>query len=70
MIKLKSADSYDHIKKKVTAKLFCDTKSEITSGMTIVGMPEGYTLDFGSTVLTADAELAFLKSDGTWNWKS
>lgn len=70
MIKIQSVANYDHANKKVTGKLFSDTKAEIQDGMKIVGLPEGYSMDFGSSVMTADAELAFLKSDGTWNWKA
>lgn len=70
MIKLKTAEAYDHKNKKVTGKLFSDTKAEIQDGMEVIGLPKGYTMDFGSSVMTADAELAFMKSDGTWNWKA
>ena len=54
--------------KRAEVSLFSDTKAEITSGMTVVGLPEGYTIDAGSTVMTASGELAFMKSDGSWNW--
>ena len=47
---------------------FADTKSEVTSGMTIVGLPEGVIPSIGSAIITASGEVAFLKSDGTWNW--
>lgn len=53
--------------KKATVALFADTKSEV-AGATIEGMPSGYTVETGSTIITASAELAFMKSDGTWNW--
>ena len=68
MVKLSEAKSYDHVNKKVTGKLFADAKSEIGPSMVVVGLPEGYTMDFGSSVMTADAEIAYMKSDGTWNW--
>ena len=54
--------------KKATVSLFADTKTEVTSGMTIEGMPSGYEIEAGSSVFTADADVAFMKSDGSWNW--
>ena len=48
--------------------LFADTKSEVTTGMVIVGLPDGIEPAFGSSVITASGEVAFLKSDGTWSW--
>ena len=53
--------------KKAVISAFADTKDEVASG-TFVGLPEGYGIDFGSSVLTANGEIAFMKSDGTWNW--
>lgn len=53
---------------KADVVLFADTKSEITEGMVVVGLPEGIEPAFGSSVITADGDIAFLKSDGTWNW--
>lgn len=50
------------------ASLFADSKSEVTSDMKIVGLPDGYVLAPGSSCITADKDFAFLKSDGTWVW--
>lgn len=47
--------------------LFADTKAEVATA-TFVGLPEGATIEMGSSVLTASGEVAFMKSDGTWNW--
>lgn len=47
---------------------FADTKSEVTSSAEIVGLPTGYEPAMGSVIITAAGEIAFLKSDGTWNW--
>lgn len=47
---------------------FADTKEEVTSGATFVGMPPDGIMEPGSSVITADGKVAFLKSDGTWNW--
>lgn len=54
--------------KKAVVNLFADVKADVTDGMEIVGMPDGYEIDTESTVITAKGELAFRKSDGTWNW--
>ena len=59
---------FDYPKMEVKASLFADTQSEVSSTMEIEGMPDGYTLAAGSSVLTAAGEVAFLKSDKTWNW--
>ena len=48
--------------------LFSDTKGEVIPGATIEGLPDGYEVAFGSSVLTAEGEMGFMKSDGTWNW--
>lgn len=69
MIKVTSISLNPQTKKAVVS-LFADTKSEITDGMVIDGFPEGYEIDFGSNVLTASGEVAFVKSDGTFNWLS
>lgn len=68
MVKLTHAENYDHTNKKITGSLFSDTKAEITDGMAIVGVPSGYKMDFGSDVTTSYGEVAFMQSDGTWNW--
>lgn len=50
------------------ADLVADTQGEVGPSMVVEGLPEGYTLTLGSSVFTTNAEIAFLKSDGTWNW--
>lgn len=54
--------------RKVIASLFADTKEEISEEMTVIGLPENATMEPSSSVLTADGEVALMKSDGTWNW--
>ena len=57
--------------KKATVSLFADTKSDVdnlTDVSEIDGFPEGYEIEMGSDVMTASAELGFMKSDGTWEW--
>ena len=56
--------------RKATVNLFSDTRGEV-SGLTkdqIIGFPQDYDIDAGSTVMTSSGELAFMKSDGQWNW--
>lgn len=68
---VKVADiSLDTTNKKAKVDLESDTRTEISGLSTddIVGFPKGYTIDFMSTVFTSAGELAFMQSDGTWNW--
>ena len=50
--------------------LFADTKAEVDTAATtdIIGFPINYTIAFGSSVMTADGDMAFMKSTGLWNW--
>ena len=68
MIKVDSIDNMGENKYKVS--LFADTKAEVQTATSedIKGFPAGGIIEQGSSVLTASAELAFMKSDGTWNW--
>jgi len=66
MIKLTGLKAGIGNQAEITA--FADTKSEVTSRATITGMPEGLVPAMGSAIITAGGEVAFLKSDGTWNW--
>ena len=62
--------SLDSVKKEATVDLFSDTKAEMDSvePVDIIGFPDDYTIGFGSSVFTASGDLAFIQSDGTWNW--
>lgn len=68
MIKCQSMENTDTDQNSFKVKLFADTKEEVVAGAEIVGFPEGATIEMGSTVVTADADIAFMKSDGQWNW--
>ena len=68
MIKCQSMENTDTNENSFKVKLFADTKDEVTEGAEIVGFPEGATIEMGSSVVTADGDIAFRKSDGTWNW--
>lgn len=52
----------------VEVELFADEKTEITDNIEIDGMPKGYSIEPGSSAMTANGEIAFRKSDNTWNW--
>lgn len=58
----------DPVKKEAQVSLFADARGDVSPSMTVDGLPDGYTVAQGSSVLTASAEIAFMKSDGTWNW--
>lgn len=47
---------------------FADTKEEVTEDATFVGLPKDVTIAPGSMILTANADVAFRRSDSTWNW--
>lgn len=67
MIKVTSS-KINSITKEATVSLFSDTKSEVTSSAEIIGLLDDVTIAQGSSVITAYGEVAFMKSDGTWNW--
>lgn len=68
MVKVKGNISLNPNTKEAEVSLFSDTKNEVTSQMEVPDIPEGYTIAAGSSVLTADGDMAFMKSDGNWNW--
>lgn len=53
---------------EIEVLLFADTKGEVSPNMQIDGIPKGKVISYGSSLITADGDLAFLKSDGTWNF--
>lgn len=67
MVKVTSLTNTDMEKNTYKISAFADTKAEISTA-TFVGLPAGATIEMGSSVMTAAGELAFMKSDGTWNW--
>lgn len=62
-IKLQLSDPGEYV-----VSLFADTKDEVVESATIEGMPENAIIGVGSNVLTASGDVAFRKSDDTWNW--
>ena len=67
MIKVTSI-KLDPNTKTADVSLFSDTKAEVLPNAEIEGFPAEYIIAAGSTVITASGELAFMKSDGAWNW--
>ena len=68
MIKVTSMSNTDSNENSYKVTLFADTKDEVVDGAEIIGFPADATIEMGSCVVTANAEVAFRKSDGTWNW--
>ena len=68
MIKVTDLKNTDDNLNSYQIEAFADTKEEVTDGATFVGLPEGATIEMGSSIITANLEIAFKKSDGTWNW--
>lgn len=51
--------------------LFADAKDEVKDDMSdvdVIGLPKGVKIAFGSDAMTASGEMAYRKSDDTWNW--
>ena len=65
---IKVLDFNPNLAPKTVCMLFADTKEEVTGTLSIEGLPEGTTPDTGSSLITAKGEIAFLDSDGTWNF--
>ena len=51
---------------KIIAELFADSKAD--SFDSIEGLSPNFKLSAGSSVITANGDFAFLRSDGIWNW--
>jgi hypothetical protein len=67
MIKVTDIKNTDSKSNSFLISAFADTKGEVATGE-FVGLPEGAEIEMGSDVMTASGEMAFMKSDGTWNW--
>lgn len=68
MIRVTNIAEIDHVNKTAKVSLFADVQSEVTPTAQIQGLPAGYSIAQSSSVMTASADIAFMKSDGTWNW--
>lgn len=67
MIVVQELKNTDENNNSYKISAFADTKAEVGTSE-FVGLPANATIEMGSTVMTASGELAFMKSDGTWNW--
>ncbi len=68
MIKVTNLTNTDSDENTFKISAFADTKAEVTDSAEFVGLPADAKIEMGSSVMTASGELAFMKSDGTWNW--
>lgn len=68
MIKVTSLTNTDTDENTFKISAFADTKVEVVPGAEFVGLPSGASIEMGSSLMTAAGELAFMKSDGNWNW--
>lgn len=68
MIKVTSLINTDTDSNTYKISAFADTKEEVTPEAVIVGLPAGATIEMSSSLITAKGEIAFMKSDGEWNW--
>lgn len=68
MVSVNGDVKYDYDDKEVLCELFADTRAEVTSDMEVVGLAKGFAFAHGSSVMTADGQVAFMKSNGEWNW--
>ncbi|MBQ1297071.1 MAG: hypothetical protein IIY21_23700 [Clostridiales bacterium] len=65
---VKVLDFNANLKPETICTLFADTSSEVSSDMTIVGLPTNMKPAAGSALITAAGEIALLDSEGTWNF--
>lgn len=68
MIKVQQLENTDSKSNDYYVKAFADTREEVDNGGEFIGLPEGAGIEMGSSVMTASGELAFMQSDGHWNW--
>ena len=68
MIKVTAMTNTDQNENSYKVSLFADTKAEMSGTPTIIGLPSDAAIEMGSVCMTASGEVAFMKSDGTWNW--
>lgn len=68
MIKVRNFKNTDANPNTYEISAFADTKSEVTPSAEFIGLPPNAEIEMGSSIMTANGELAFMQSDGTWNW--
>ena len=65
---VKVLDFNANLKPETICTLFADTSSEVSTDMTIVGLPANMKPAAGSALITAAGDIALLDSEGTWNF--
>ena len=50
--------------------LYSDTKEEVTSDMTIPGLPKNCVIEPGSIVYTANLDIGVYNGNGNWTWNT
>lgn len=65
---IKVLDFNPNLTDKTVCTLFADTKEEVTGTLDIVGLPSGVEPDTGSALITAAGDVAFLTSEGSWQF--
>ena len=65
---IKVIDYRPNLTSETICTLFADTKEEVTGDLDIIGLPQGTQPAAGSVLITADGDIAFLKSTGDWNF--
>ena len=65
---VKVLDFNANLKPETICTLFADTSAEVSSDMTIVGLPANMKPAAGSALITAAGDIALLDSEGTWNF--
>ena len=68
MIKIMECENTDLNFSTYKIVAFADTKEEVTPSAEIIGLPKGASIEMGSTMFTASGEIAYMKSNGNWNW--
>lgn len=53
---------------KYQIQAFADEKSDVGPGMVIRNLSPSWILQPGSSIRTADGDVAFLKTSGKWHW--
>lgn len=66
---LDNPPNYDDTRKTVLGTIFADSKEDIDDQLEQkLKIRDGYKVDWGSRVVTANNEIGWLQSDGTWVW--
>lgn len=54
--------------KEYQISAFADEKGDVAPGMVIKNLPSDWIIQPGSTIVTADGEVAFYKSNDKWHF--